>query len=150
MSLIVIFLPVLAIQQCVLLIEHYSLDSCHCMGIKNWKIHYMNSNSHDFSHQVNTKKQEDSIQRNKRQKGKAMSVFCFAALLQNSSPPPPTPSASFGNEVQDNISGVYTNIKSQRFSIYYLTWRYFFCYQWFSCCIYFCLLSSFWVALRTR
>lgn len=59
-SLSIGFLPVLTIQECVLLIESFSLDSCNHMGVKTWKMNYVNSNPHEFIKQVYIKKQEDS------------------------------------------------------------------------------------------
>ena len=58
----------LTIQESVLLIQSFSLDSYNAMGIKNWKMNYMNSNPYEFIKQVHIKKQEDTIWRNKSQK----------------------------------------------------------------------------------
>ena len=51
----------LTIQESVLLIQSFSLDSYNAMGIKNWKMNYMNSNPYEFIKQVHIKKQEDTI-----------------------------------------------------------------------------------------
>ena len=101
-SLSVGFLSVLTIQESVLLIESFSLDSYNSMGIKNWKMNYMNSNPHEIIKQVHIKKQEDSIWRNKRQKkgwGSVCILYCCfttQSLIRTLLPP----RASLGNEVQ--------------------------------------------------
>ena len=92
------------------LIESFSLDSCNCIGIKNWKRKYVNLNSHEFINPIYIKiMRRFCLEKKQKAEGKG-EALCVPLLLCYRIPPPhPHP--------QRQASGVKHKILSPMFAL---------------------------------